>query len=51
LALLELGRGTVTQVSARAGLNRTTGYDILVRLGLYGLINRSVSDKKKSRVR
>jgi len=47
LALLEIGRGTVTQVSTRAGLNRTTGYDVLERLGLYGLVNRAVSGKKK----
>lgn len=47
LALLEIGRGTVTQISSRAGLNRTTGYDILERLGLYGLVNRVVTSKKK----
>ena len=31
LALLELGRGNVTEVSKAAGLNRTSGYDILER--------------------
>ena len=29
IALLELGKGTVTKISQRAGINRTTGYDIL----------------------
>ncbi|MFA6304503.1 MAG: helix-turn-helix domain-containing protein [Patescibacteria group bacterium] len=47
LALLELGRGNVTEVSKAAGLNRTTGYDILERLGLLGLVNRSTLGKKK----
>ncbi|MFH1456962.1 MAG: helix-turn-helix domain-containing protein [Patescibacteria group bacterium] len=47
LALLELGRGTVSQISKVAHLNRTTGYDILERLSLYGIANRLVSGKKK----
>lgn len=47
LALLELGQGTVTQISRKAGLNRTTGYDILERLGINGLINRARAGKKK----
>lgn len=47
LALLELGRGNVTEVSKAAGLNRTSGYDILERLGLLGLVNRSTLGKKK----
>lgn len=29
LGLLELGRGTVAEVARKAGINRTTGYDIL----------------------
>jgi sugar-specific transcriptional regulator TrmB len=29
LALLELGKGSVSQITRKAGLNRTTGYDIL----------------------
>jgi len=29
LALLALGRGTVSQIARKAGINRTTGYDIL----------------------
>lgn len=28
-ALLELGRGSVSEISRKAGINRTTGYDIL----------------------
>ena len=47
LALLELGRGNVTEVSKAAGLNRTSGYDILERLGTLGLVNRSTLGKKK----
>lgn len=47
LALLELGRGSVTQISQKAGLNRTTGYDILENLGLYGIVGRiKVSNKR-----
>ena len=29
IALLELGKATVTKISQKAGINRTTGYDIL----------------------
>ena len=32
LALLELGRATVTEIGKTTGMNRTTGYDILERL-------------------
>ncbi len=46
LALLELGKGTVTAISHLAGLNRTTGYDVLERLALYGLASRAGSDTK-----
>lgn len=48
LALLELGQGTVSEVSKAAQLNRTTGYDILERLSLYGLAERTTSGKKKT---
>lgn len=44
LALLELGKGTVSEITRKASLNRTTGYDVLG-----GLINKglaSVSGKK-----
>ncbi|MFA6534556.1 MAG: helix-turn-helix domain-containing protein [Patescibacteria group bacterium] len=47
LALLELGTGSVTAISHRAGLNRTTGYDILERLALYGIVNRPLGEGKK----
>lgn len=47
LALLELGRGKVAEISQTAHLNRTTGYDILERLCLYGVVNRGIEGKKK----
>jgi len=47
LALLEMGGGSVTDISRRANLNRTTGYDILERLCLYGLAGRSPAGTKK----
>ncbi|MEK7189747.1 MAG: helix-turn-helix domain-containing protein [Patescibacteria group bacterium] len=47
LALLELGQSTVTHISKLAGLNRTTGYDVLERLCLHGIANRSASSKKR----
>jgi len=37
LALLELGKGTVSEISRKAGINRTTGYDILDTLVSKGL--------------
>lgn len=39
LALLELGPSTTTEISRRAGINRTTGYDILESLASDGLVN------------
>jgi len=39
LALLELGPSTTTEISRRAGINRTTGYDILESLSSDGLVN------------
>jgi sugar-specific transcriptional regulator TrmB len=47
LALLGLGRGRVTDISKAAHLNRTTGYDILERLCLYGVVDRGIEGKKK----
>ncbi len=44
LVLLELGKGTVTQITRKAGLNRTTGYDILDNLVTKGLA--SISGKE-----
>jgi len=37
-ALLELGPARVSAISKKAALNRTTSYDILERLMLYGLV-------------
>jgi sugar-specific transcriptional regulator TrmB len=47
LACLELGKGSVTLISKKAGLNRTTGYDILERLAVRGLINMVMAKNKK----
>jgi sugar-specific transcriptional regulator TrmB len=47
LALLELGSGTVTEISHKAALNRTTGYDVLERLCLHGIASRVTTGKKK----
>ena len=44
ISLLELGKGTVSVIARKAGINRTTGYDILGSLVEKGVI--SVSGKK-----
>jgi sugar-specific transcriptional regulator TrmB len=44
LALLELGKRTVSPIARKAGINRTTGYDVLDSLARKGLI--SVSGKE-----
>ncbi len=49
-ALLELGAGTVTEISRKAGINRTTGYDILASLGNKGLVNISGKEPKQEYV-
>ncbi|MEI6553336.1 MAG: helix-turn-helix domain-containing protein [bacterium] len=49
-ALLELGNGTVTEISRKAGINRTTGYDILSSLSTKGLINISGKEPKQEYV-
>ncbi|MES2088302.1 MAG: helix-turn-helix domain-containing protein [Patescibacteria group bacterium] len=46
LALLELGHGTVTEISRKAGINRTTGYDILSSLANKGLASISGKEPK-----
>jgi sugar-specific transcriptional regulator TrmB len=46
-ALLELGTGTVTEISRKAGINRTTGYDILASLGTKGLVNISGKEPRQ----
>ena len=47
LSLLELGRGTVTQITRKAGLNRTTGYDVLDNLVSKGLASISGKEPKQ----
>lgn len=47
LALLELGKGTVSRISRKASLNRTTGYDILNRLVSKNLISISGKEPKQ----
>lgn len=47
LVLLELGKGTVTQITRKAGLNRTTGYDILDSLVIKGLASISGKEPKQ----
>lgn len=46
VSLLELGSGTVSQISRKAGINRTTGYDILDSLFNKGLVNLSGKEPK-----
>ena len=47
IALLQLGKGTVTQITRKAGLNRTTGYDILDSLTAKGLVSVSGKEPKQ----
>ena len=47
VALLELGTGTVTQIARKAGINRTTGYDILDSLASKGIVNVSGKEPKQ----
>ncbi|MBI2474552.1 MAG: hypothetical protein HYV68_02520 [Candidatus Taylorbacteria bacterium] len=46
MAILELGRGTVSQISRKAGINRTTGYEILDSLLNKGVVNLSGKEPK-----
>lgn len=39
-ALLELGPSTVSQITKKAGITRTFGYQLLEKLSIYGLVNR-----------
>jgi sugar-specific transcriptional regulator TrmB len=50
LAALELGHGTVSQISRKASINRTTGYDILDSLSNYGLVRISGKEPKQEYV-
>jgi len=47
IALLELGKGTVTEISRSAGINRTTGYDILSSLSNKGIVSVSGKEPKQ----
>ncbi len=47
LALLELGRAKVSEISRKAGMNRTTGYDILDALVSKGLVRISGKEPKQ----
>lgn len=47
VALLELGRGTVSEISRKALINRTTGYDILNNLVSKKLVSISGKEPKQ----
>jgi len=47
IGLLELGKGTVTEISRKAGINRTTGYDILSSLFQKSVISVSGKEPKQ----
>jgi sugar-specific transcriptional regulator TrmB len=47
LASLELGSATVIEIAKKAGIKRTTGYDILMELEKEGLISETVRGKKR----
>jgi len=47
LALLSLGKGTVTQISRKAGINRPTGYHVLASLSSKGLVKISGKEPKQ----
>ena len=50
LAILELGRGTVAEISRKAGINRSTGYVILDSLTSKGLVRVSGKEPKQEYV-
>lgn len=50
LALLEIGKGTVTQISRKAGINRPTGYHILASLEAKELVRVSGREPKQEYV-
>ncbi len=50
VAILELGKGTVSQISRKAGINRTTGYTILDSLSNQGLVRISGKRPKQEYV-
>lgn len=48
-ALLELGPSTVSQITKKAGITRTFGYQILQKLSVYGFVNRVSGEGTKIR--
>ncbi len=50
IAILELGRGTVSEISRKAGINRTTGYHILDSLISKDLVRISGKEPKQEYV-
>jgi sugar-specific transcriptional regulator TrmB len=48
-ALLELGPATVSQITKKAGITRTFGYQILEKLSIYGIANRVSGEGVKIR--
>lgn len=47
LASLELGSATVIEIAKKAGIKRTTGYDILMDLEKEGLVSETAKGKKR----
>ena len=47
MALLALGKGTVSEITRKAGINRTTGYDVLNTLVRQGLASVSGKEPKQ----
>jgi sugar-specific transcriptional regulator TrmB len=47
LAALELGSATVIEIAKKAGIKRTTGYDILMDLEKEGLVSETAKGKKR----
>lgn len=47
LAALELGSSTVIEIAKKAGIKRTTAYDILLDLMQKGLVSQTTKGKKK----
>jgi|JI10StandDraft_1071094.scaffolds.fasta_scaffold04033_4 sugar-specific transcriptional regulator TrmB len=50
ISLLEIGAGTVSAIARKAGINRTTGYDILDSLSNKGLVSISGKEPKQEYV-
>lgn len=48
LAVLTLGQATVGQIAKKAGINRTSGYDIVRRLWEWGMVHEVAGTKKQT---